>query len=329
MKGFWSYFGIVYLLFFAIPFPMLLYYNTAYREVDSSGGTAPWLALGYLALSVILWILLLQRWFRKWVLMPFVMRKNILRLLKEGAIREARVIQSKELPAATPEVVTKDILVSLRNFSGTEITERLTVNDSKPALRRYEAGKTFPLRIDEQLKTIPYLIPDGVEVDLKIGRMILLFGVWLAVAAAVVWYFGFSYVLENSGRGWRFLKVYHPLLLCPLIILFSADGLRLLLHMIAGSPEADLRLKYYGVRTDAAIVSASQTGTYINEQPQIKFELRYQDNTGKTHVVSLKKIVSLLDLDSTKQASVPIFYLKEKPAQVIFASDLETEMKTS
>ncbi|SEW51480.1 hypothetical protein [Chitinophaga arvensicola] len=328
MKGFWSYFGIVYLLFFAIPFPMLLYYNTAYREMEYDGGTAPWLALTYLALAAILWILLIQRWLRKWVLMPFLMRKNILRLLKEGILKDARVIQSKEL-AATPEIITKDLLVSLRNFSGTEITERLTVNDSKPALRRYETGKTFSLRIDQQLKTIPYLVPDGVEVDLKIGRMILLFLVWLVVTAAVVWYFGFSYELENSGRGWRFLKFYHPLVLCPLIILLSAGGLRLLLNMMIGSPEKDLQLKYYGIRTDAAIISASQTGTYINEQPQIKFELSFQDNSGKTHVTSLKKIVSLLDLDSTKQVSVPIFYLKDKPTQVIFASDLETETKLS
>lgn len=329
MKGFWSYFWIIYMLFFAIPFPMLLYYNTGYGEMEIGGGTNPWLALTYLALSVILWVILLQRWFRKWVLLPFLMRKNILRLLKDGVRKDAVVKQRKDILSAAPGVISQEITVSLRNFSGTDISEQLVVHDTKPELRRYEVGKTIQLMIDDKLKAVPYLVPDGVEVSLKPGRLILLFGIWLAVAAAVVWYYGFSYVLENNGRGWRFLAFYHPLLLCPLIILCSIGGLGLLLKMLAGSPEEQLQLKYYGIRTEAAILSASQTGTYINEQPQIKFELSYKDNAGKTHQVSLKKIVSLLDLDSTKRAVVPIFYLKEKPDQVIFASDLETETKIS
>lgn len=327
MKGFWSYFWIIYMLFFAIPFPMLLYYNTAYGEMEIGGGTNPWLALTYLALSVILWVILLQRWLRKWVLMPVLMRKNILRLLKEGVRKDAVVKQSKDILSGEKGVISKELMVSLRNFSGTGISAQLIVHDSKPELRRYEVGRTIQLMIDDKLKAIPYLIPDGVSVALKPGRLFGLFCIWLAVVAAVVWYYGFSYVLENNGRGWRFLQFYHPLLLCPLIILASIGGLGLLLKMIAGSPEKQLQLKYYGIRTEAAILSASQTGTYINEQPQIKFELSYQDNAGKTHQVSLKKIVSLLDLDSTKRASVAIFYLKEKPDEVIFASDLETETK--
>lgn len=329
MKGFWNYFWIIYMLFFAIPFPMVLYYNTGYGEMAIDGGTNPWLALTYLALSVILWVILLQRWFRKWVLQPFLMRKNILHLLKDGVRKDALVKQSKDVLSAPPGVIAKEITVSLRNFSGTDISEQLIVNDTKPELRRYDVGKTVQLRIDDKLKAIPYVIPDGVSVALKPGRMILLFCAWSALVAAVVWYYGFSYLLENNGRGWRFLAFYHPLLLCPLIILASIGGLGLLLKMIAGSPEEQLQLKYYGIRTEAAILSASQTGTYINEQPQIKFELSYQDTSGKTHQVSLKKIVSLLDLDITKRVSVPIFYLKEKPDQVIFASDLEMETKIS
>ncbi|QJB40572.1 hypothetical protein HF324_23140 [Chitinophaga oryzae] len=73
----------------------------------------------------------------------------------------------------------------------------------------------------------------------------------------------------------------------------------------------------------AEVVSASQTGTYINEQPQVKFELRYKDEYGKTYNTELKKIVSLIDLGMTRQETVSVFYLKDKPSEVAFADDLD------
>lgn len=323
MKGFWNYFWFIYMLFFAIPFPMLIYYNTEYNVIDEDGGTAPWLALTWLAVSAILWIILIQSWFRKWILLPFIMRSNIMRLLKEGVRKEARVLTSKELPAAGKDVVTREITCSLKNFCGTEITEQLLVNDTKPALNRYDVGKTIPLLIDDKLKAVPHLTLDGVTVGIKAGRIIMMCLAWLLVVAAIVGYYVYSYMLENHGRGWRFMAFYHPLLLCPLILLVSRIGFGWLLKLFIGAPDKVLQFKYYGLRTDAQIVSAEQTGTYINEQPQVRFELRYQDDLGKTHTASLKKIVPLLDLGMTKQESIPVFYLKENPQQAIFASDVE------
>lgn len=321
MKGFWKYFWIIYILFFAIPFPLFIYYMTVYGIVEVD--TNPWLALIYLVISVILWIILLQGWFRKWVLMPFIMQKNIRHLLTDGARKEARITHSQELISAGNNLVTKEIICTLQNFVGTTITEKLVVNDSQPALRRYETGKTVQLRIDPTLKAIPPITPDGVQVSIKTGGILLLGIVWLVVVAAVIGYYRYAYILENSGMGWRFLRFYHPLLLIPLILLLTRFGLMKLFKFIGGSPAALLRFKYYGIRTDAQIVSASQTGTYINEQPQLRFELRYQDATGISHTASLKKIIPLLELDIAKQATIPIFYLKEKPEQIAFASDVE------
>ncbi|MBS0027780.1 hypothetical protein ACTJJ0_03880 [Chitinophaga sp. 22321] len=321
MKGFWSYFWIIYMLFFAIPFPMLLYYNTGYEENEPS---QPWMALGLLALAIILWTILLTGWFKKWVLMIFLMRRNIFRLLEEGTPKDARVLSMKALSTAPNGSVATEISCSLKNFAGADITEQLSVKDTKPELRRYDIGKTVRLKIDEKLKAIPYLTIDGVQVTIKPFRLIMICVLWLLVAAAVVYYGIFSYTLENNGTGWRFLKFYHPLVLCPLILIGSRIGLGWLLGLFTGgSPETNLHFKYYGLRTDAKVLSAEQTGTYINEQPQVRFELQYQDDLGKTHVVSLKKIVSLMDLGTVKQAPMPVFYLKDKPEQVAFASDVE------
>ncbi|HEY9262654.1 hypothetical protein [Chitinophaga sp.] len=321
MKGFWKYFWVIYILFFAIPFPLFIYYMTVYKLVEVD--TNPWLAMIYLALSVLLWSILLVGWFRKWVVMPFIVQKNISRLLTAGVSKESRIIKSQPLMSSGNGFDTKEIVCSLKNFVGTDITEKLVVNDSQPVLRRYEEGKTIQLRIDPALKAIPPIIPDGVKVSMKTGRILLLFFVWLAVAAAVAGYYCYAYTLENSGLGWRFLRFYHPLIIIPLILLSTRWGLMKLLSFIGGSPAALLRFKYYGIRTDARIVSASQTGTYINEQPQLRFELQYQDTAGVSHNASLKKIIPLLELEIAKQATIPVFYLKDKPEQIAFASDVE------
>jgi hypothetical protein len=300
---------------------MFIYYMTGYRNGET--GTNPWLALIYLVIAIVLWLVLLTGWLRKWVLFPFSMQKNIRRLLENGAVKEARIIKSTELIPANRDLVTKEIVCSLRNFSGTEITQSLVINDSQPALHRYEAGKTIRLRIDEKLKAAPYVIPDGVQVSIDKGRIVFQSFLWLLVIIAVAGYFLYSYHLENNGTGWRFLKFYHPLLLVPLILMFTGFGVGKLLQMLGNTPEKNLQFKYYGLRTDAEIISASQTGTYINEQPQIRFELRYRDNLGASHTAMLKKIVPLIDLGSVKQSTVPIFYLKDEPGQVILASDIE------
>ena len=321
MKGFWKYFWVIYILFFAIPFPLFIYYMTVYGLVEVD--TNPWLAMIYLALSVALWAILLLGWFKKWVVMSFIVQKNIRRLLRDGVSKDARIIKSQQLISSGNGLDTKEIVCTLRNFVGTDITEKLVINDSQPALRRYEEGKTIQLRIDPALKALPPITPDGVKVSMKNGRIALLVLVWLVVTAAVIGYYCYAYTLENSGLGWRFLRFYHPLILIPLILLLTRLGLMKLLKFIGGSPVEMLRFKYYGLRADARIVSASQTGTYINEQPQLRFELQYQDTAGVSHTASLKKIIPLLELDIAKQATIPIFYLKDKPERIAFASDVE------
>lgn len=319
MKGFWSYFWIVYMLFFAIPFPMLIYYNTREGLTD----TNPYLAITWLSLSVILWGILVLRWFRNWILLPFKMKRNIDYLLREGEKREARVVDSKDGKQVKADMMAKQMTLSLRNFVGTEITEKLELVDSRPGEMRYEKGRIIQLLVDKTLKLRPYLIVDTTQADVKPGRMLLMILVWLGIVGAIVGYYYFSYNLESDGYGWRFMKIYHPLVLCPLILFTGGFGLGLLLNLFSGGdPDTLLHIKYYGVQTMAEVVSATQTGTYINEQPQVKFELRYQDTQGKTYTATLKKIVSLIDLGMVRQEAVSIFYLKDKPSEVAFAEDL-------
>ncbi|NYB51264.1 MAG: hypothetical protein HVN35_01680 [Methanobacteriaceae archaeon] len=52
-----------------------------------------------------------------------------------------------------------------------------------------------------------------------------------------------------------------------------------------------------GIRGEAEILSREQTGTYINEQPQVKFKLRIT-TPAETYELEHKEIVNLLDMGS-------------------------------
>ncbi|MBC9933859.1 hypothetical protein [Chitinophaga qingshengii] len=298
---------------------MLIYYNTR----EGLNDTNPYLAIALLLLSVVLWGILVVRWFRNWILLPFKMKRNADYLLREGEHRDARILESLQGKTVN-NTVEKKLTLGLKNFVGTDITEKLELIDTRPSEMRYEKGKSIRLVIDKTLKLRPYMMVDGGQAGLNPGRIILLVVGWLVLTIAIVWYFYFSYTTESNGYGWRFMKFYHPLVLCPLILFLTRYGLGLLLKLFTGGdPGKLLHVKYFGVQTMADVVNATQTGTYINEQPQVKFELRYRDTYGKTYTAALKKIVSLIDLGTVRQEKISIFYLKENPSEVAFASDLD------
>ncbi|MEH6308917.1 hypothetical protein RYH73_24915 [Olivibacter sp. CPCC 100613] len=302
---------------------MILYYSINYGSEMRGDGTNPWLALSYLLISLILWGIVLYKLYQRWVAFTLRAKSNIESLLRDGTVRNAEIVDVKTLKPIATGVESLEISVQLENFSGTKIIQTIPINDSNPQLNRYGLGKNIALRIDKTLKSIPFMIPDGVQVSLQTKQLIFQLVAWLLALTAVAAYYIFSYNYESNGMGWRFLIFWHPLLLCPLILLFSYFGLGALMGKLSGLPKDALKLKFYGKQATARILSAKQTGTYINEQPQVRFELDYNDERGRTHKVSLKKIVSLLELGITQEKSIAIFYLEDDPQHVAFASDLD------
>src|SRR3546814_913787 len=104
------------------------------------------------------------------------------------------------------------------------------------------------------------------------------------------------------------------------ILLFTQGGISSLLKLFVGDPEKYLRLKYHGKKTMAEVVSAKQTGTYINEQPQDQFDLNYEDSSGQSHRVSMKTIVSLLNMAMAKLNKHENFSLKDNPKKITFVN---------
>jgi len=315
-------FMALFALFFAIPFPMIMYYSTKSGIQLDIEGSNPWLSLGLVTLSVVFWITVLAGFYRKWVLQVFSAKRNMERLKKNGVHREARILESVNISKPNAGYNTYELSLSFKNLVNTEIIQKAGINDMKPYERRFEVGKRVGLLIDKEVKHIPYFIFENSEGSIRKGIMVLINLGWLLLLVAVAGYYVYTYQLENEGMGWRFMSFWHPLLICPTILLFYNVLVSFLDGKISGVSGNAPLIKFKGIRTTAKLLTTNLTGMYINEQPMVNFVLEFVDHQNQIHTASIKKVVSLLDLDSTKQKTVDVFYLREDPRKIAFAADL-------
>lgn len=318
-------FGALYMLFFAIPFPMIIYYavNSEF-DVNTLKDKDPWLALTILLISIILWLIVLIGYFRKWILQIFISKRKIEKLKLGGISREAKILSAVKISKPTAKWNTYEIELSFKNLADTEITNKTIVTDAKPHQRRFEVGKKLGLILDRESKEAPHFIIATTEVGINIKRVALIILGWLLFVAAVIGYYIYAYQTESYGMGWRFISFGHPLIVCPMVLLFIRFLLKFIYSKLAGLGGDSSMIKFKGIKTWAKLIKVSQTGTYINDQPEVRFELEYTDNKHHVHRNSLKKVIRLLELDITKQEQIEIFYLPENPNQIAFASDLNT-----
>lgn len=317
MGLFWK----LYMLFFAIPFPMILYYSISGSQQPAH--TGPLLVKFYLALSVVLWAITLFLLFKSWILGVFEMHNTIKKLTTQGILIPATVTDSVSTgPSKSKDAEPLEVTLAFANLAGEMVSERMEINDSRPYEHRYEIGKTVNLRLDPDLKP-PCLMPEDTRVYLKKNVLVLRVLGLLLLLAVITGYYIFSYNCEGQGRSWDFMVFWHPLVLCPLIMFFPNLFTLLLLRKFFGPGKDDLRLKFYGKKTLAKLRNAKETGLRINDQPQVLFEMEYSDDLGKKYQVKLKKIVSLLNLGIAREKEIEIFYLPEDPHTIAFARDLE------
>lgn len=306
-------FGIVFLLFWAIPFPMFMYYNLS----TFSDGSKPLMAFVWLGIAMLLSFLLLRALFNRLIMGRFIAIRNLNNLMQNGDIKNAKIIQSNLMTPEYPGVSKYKLVLELQNFVGTTIQEVMYLNDSTPELHSFDKGKTIKLRIDRSLKNVPYIQLDGAHYNGPNARGLILSSlIWLIAAVIIAGYYIYSYQHQNNGTGWRFLEWDHPLIISQAILLgftFLKGG-RL--------TKNQLQHKYYGYETQAQVISASQNGVYINNQPQVRFDLQYTDKNNRLNNVSITKTLGVLDMGLAQQKTMDIFYLENDPQNICLASDL-------
>ena len=180
-------FSILFLLFWAIPFPMLMYYNLSVF----SDGSSPQMALVWLAVALLLSGLLLWTLFKRLILVRYIAINNLNNLMQNGDVKSAKIIQSTPLTPEFAGINKYQLTLELQNFVGTTIRETMNLNDSKPELHSFDTGKTIKLRIDKTLKNVPYIQLDGAHYNKATPRGLIL-----------------------GGLLWVYSCVYHRWLLC-------------------------------------------------------------------------------------------------------------------
>lgn len=121
-----------------------------------------------------------------------------------------------------------------------------------------------------------------------------------------------SVIGDVSGWvGWQMALPIIALTIVPIIFAFSGDGI---LSALTGRNSAEFRNGLIGVGTVTAV---HQTGLTLNDQPQLRLDLRVEGADGRTFDSTTKVIVPLVELASIRPGAVlPVRYLPDRTDKV-------------
>ncbi|MCF7752228.1 hypothetical protein KQ945_15815 [Bacillus subtilis subsp. subtilis] len=310
------YFWVAYLLFFAIPFPCILYYTLGYPVADAARAAPPWPG-ALLAVSLLLWGLLAAAYAWTLLLSPFRARRRTRAIQRAAIRRRAHVLQAQDTGRRMRGWPVWSLTLAFDNLSGTPIQDTLLVVDSKPHLQRFGVDSRFDALLSNDPGRYPNVVLEAAmpEVDhMRVLRRVAL-GVLLLVLLAG--YYAWCWADPGQGRGqdWGFLSVWHPLITMPASLCAYLLLGWLVARIIGIDRRADI-LNYRGIATEARILQVRQTGSEVNHQPQLEFHLAFEDRQGQSHTATVRKAVSLLDLAGVPRERVRILYHPDAPTQV-------------
>ncbi|MDO5654835.1 MAG: hypothetical protein Q4G27_01700 [Flavobacteriaceae bacterium] len=317
-----SKFWVVFIGFFIFIFPLFFSYSGEFNY-------SPIVSTSALALGFVLWILFILSFFRQTIYDPKRMKEKIIELMKNGHLERGKVLDKIILEKTKDSMNSTEIKVEFRNLSGTWVTHDFVFLDSKPYLNRYEVGNSIHLRLNTKENNPPVIFEESNPVfNPKFGIFAIIFLIIYMIGTFAAHYYFFS-----NGRGWRFLSFWHPWLMTPAIGLFIFVFLNEILDSYKffskGNIINDNEILLYGKPAKATIQRAEQTGLYVNEQPQLKFILNFEDDKGQKQSVNFKKIIPLTELYNYQKGVKDILFLPRDPQQMMFVDwDLKTENLT-
>ena len=135
MKHLFIYFWVLFILYFIIAHPAIIYYNIKSDSAFYLENKDPVMALVLLFLSVALWAFFLGWSFRLIYKSTFILKENISFILSKGKALPTKIISVTRLSARHKDLETKEVMVEFLNFSNQLIRHSLIVNDSKPELK--------------------------------------------------------------------------------------------------------------------------------------------------------------------------------------------------
>lgn len=313
MKKLLGFLPLLFSLYFVFVHPAIIYYSGAGRSQNTYDLTFFYLSIGLWTLIFLISGYLIYR-------ITFQMKSKLEYLLNSGQRIPAEIVRSKLLKSTKKEWEKRELLLTLKNLKGEDINHKLQILDSKPWQKRYEKGNRVYFRINPELKSSPALVLEGIQPKIQY----IFFVVWFLFLLGVIGYYLYVYQWEGNHDNWNFMGPWHPILISAYCVL----GFTLLFYLffarfVLGIPNRkQIQLKFKGRKTLAQIVNIAETGTRINNQPLVKFELEFTDHLGRLRHAEIRKVVSVVNLAAANQSYKTLFYLEEDPTKIAFEEDL-------
>lgn len=305
MKLFWFlFFG-----FFVYLFPFLF---SPLAEVMT-----PQFPILVLSLTLLLWIIYLVSLIRTFVIRPQKYYQETLALQQIEETIPAQIISKRVIREMNGEE-SLQLLLRFKNYSQSDIELTYFIIDSNTSLNRFEEGKTLNIKLNSSDDGLPLVIADG---KMSSTHSPLLAWIFILFNVAYI-IFSFLYWKNRVNYGFEFMSFSHPYFVNALTAVFL---LFVLLKSVftSGQKTVNNKLISYGRKVEAALLSAEQTGFYLNNQPQLRIELEFEDGNNNLIKVNKKQIVPLTILHRFDDSSIEILYDPQDPENLMFTSELK------
>ncbi|SMO58509.1 hypothetical protein SAMN06265171_10316 [Chryseobacterium rhizoplanae] len=306
----------IFLFFFCVPFPIFIYMVSEELATEPRNSLA--VSYGYLGFSLLIWGYVIIFFINKLFITTFKEKNAIRSIVQNGIPREAKIIDYKLLkyiPKKNMNLI--QVGLSFPNLSNTVIEHKMMFHDSKPHEKRFDVGNKIKVLLNPKISQEPYFILSDQKVGFNSFGIILrvAFIVFLIVYVTGLYYY--FYMRESFDFGWRFLTFMHPIIFSGVMTIIYVLVFQLIFGRLLKNTKEE-RILFSGRNAEAHIISVSETGLTVNDQPQIMFQLSFKDFRGTEHITVYKKIVSRLNLSSVpKKGTVQIMYDENDPKKVM------------
>ncbi|AZA84918.1 hypothetical protein C1637_21795 [Chryseobacterium lactis] len=309
-------FWTLYMLVFCIPFPIFLY--VMIEDISTEPRNSLAISYVYLGFSILIWLYVLFFMINNLLVKTFKEKNAISNIMQNGIPRDAEITNYK-LVKYSPKTKTNMIHItfSFRNLKNTLIQQEMMFYDTKPQEKRFDAGNTIKVLLNPSPSKEPHYILSGSQTKFKVNNLLVRVLFIAFLIAYVIGLYGYFYIRESFDFGWRFLTFMHPIIFSGIMFFLTI----LIVNYIVGKfvkNKKDEYILFAGRNTKATIISVSQTGLTVNDQPQIMFQVSFKDFRGNEHIAVYKKIISLLHLSSVpKNGSIEVLYDENDPKKIM------------
>ncbi|WP_160136507.1 hypothetical protein [Chryseobacterium sp. c4a] len=273
---------------------------------------------GYLGFSLLIWLYILVFFVNNLFIKTFKQKNTIHSILRNGIPREAKIIRYqliKYFPKTNMNAIR--IVLSFPNLRNIVIEHEMMFHDSKPQEKRFDVGNRVKVLLNPNVSQEPYFILSDQKVGFNASGMVLRIVFIVLFIAYVIGLYYYFYVRESFDFGWRFLTFMHPIIFSGVMTLIYVLVFQLIVGRFFRNTKEE-KILFAGRNAEANIISVSQTGTTVNDQPEIIFQVSFKDLRGNQHIATYKKIVSLLNLASVPKAGmIEIMYDENDPKKIM------------